>query len=794
MYMPVQKDCLSISIQGIVQGVGFRPFIYNLAREMHIRGTVSNTSEGVVITAEGDDLAGFIERIQREAPPLARIVSIDIAPAKACSFADFSIAASSDAGSFTLLSPDIAVCDECLKELFDPRNRRYLYPFINCTSCGPRYSITRSVPYDRKNTTMQVFTMCPQCLSEYHDPHDRRFHAQPNACSQCGPAVSLLGREGRIMAAGDPIAEAIALLQQGKIIAIKGLGGFHLACDAMNAGAVSTLRTGKRKSNKPFALMAADTDVIADYCRISSAEEVLLRSAQRPIVLLRKREHMLFPDAVAPGNAHLGFMLPYTPLHHLLFRRTHGSDGSNLHNSVLVMTSGNISEEPIIHTDEEAVKKLGGIADAFLLHNRDIYMRVDDSVVRVWRLESDCQTRLPVSVLNSAYPTISFVRRARGYVPNPVPLADDGPDVLGCGADMKSTFTLTRGKCAIVSQHIGDMENYETVRFFEETLSNLASAYRAAPVAVAYDLHPGYLSSRWAIAFGKKHGLTMVPVQHHHAHVASVMAEHGLREKVIGVAFDGTGYGDDGAVWGGEFLIADAQGYVRAGHLSPVPLPGSEAAVREPWRVALSYLQEAAGDDLQDCLPATAFLERYGEQKVRDVLVLAGKRAFSPLSTGAGRLFDAVSALLDVCSVNTFEGEAAIALESHVAEGVDGTYPVDIHLRERIITDFSPAVLAIINDMRRGIDRDSIAAMFHNTVASAVVRVVLKLSMMNNSSKIVLCGGVFQNAYLSEKVRIALREEGLDVYEHREIPCNDAGISLGQAFIAREYMRNQRSQ
>ena len=791
--MPVQKDCLTIAIQGIVQGVGFRPFIYNLACEMQITGFVSNTSEGVIITAEGDNLARFIERIGKEAPPLAQIVSIDVSPAGPCSFTDFSITKSDDVGSFTLLSPDISVCDDCLREMLDTHDRRYLYPFINCTNCGPRYSIIRTVPYDRKNTTMHAFTMCCNCSSEYYDLRDRRFHAQPNACGQCGPRVSLLDRRGKIISVEDPIAETISMLKQGKIMALKGLGGFHIACDAMHAEAVRRLRQWKRRSNKPFALMAPDIKTMKQFCEVSSEEEKILSDRRRPIVLLKKRletgsRHGItkkLPEELAPHNRYLGFMLPYTPLHHLLFHYplTHPCFDA------LVMTSGNISEEPIIITHDEAVEKLSDIADAFLVHNRDIFMRVDDSVVTVRSQGPGGATTSDMFSSPQPNSSLFFIRRSRGYAPEPVQLSDDGPDVLGCGADMKNTFAITRGRYAIVSQHIGDMEHYETVRFFEETLENLKTVYRAVPEAIAYDLHPRYFSSQWAIEHGKKHMLKMFPLQHHYAHIASVMAEHGLKEKVIGVAFDGTGYGDDGTLWGGEFLIADTQGYVRAGHLKPVPLPGAEMAVKEPWRVALSYLKEASGEALVHRLLPAVFLEQHGEQKIRDIMMLAGNRDFSPLSSGAGRLFDAVSALLGICSRNTFEGEASIALESFVTKDIEEAYPVDIHAQDPISIDFSHTILSIIEDMKRDMERGVIAAKFHNTVALAVMKVVLRLSLINNIRKTALCGGVFQNAYLSERIRNGLKEEGLQVYEHCMVPCNDAGISLGQAYLARERMK-----
>lgn len=796
--MSDRKDCLTISIQGIVQGVGFRPFVYNLASELNITGFVSNTSEGVVITAEGDNLSRFIERIRKEAPPLSRIMKIEIAPAETGGFTEFLIMKSSETGSFTLLSPDISTCDACCRELFDCSDRRYLYPFINCTNCGPRYSITKAVPYDRKNTTMQGFVLCEQCSSEYHNPRDRRFHAQPNACAACGPEVTLLDSSGNEIKSAEPITEAINLLKKGKILAVKGLGGFHIACDALNAGAVARLRTEKRKNNKPFALMAPDMEAIRMHCDVSMAEEELLSSVQRPIVLLRKKEGIALPPEVSPGNARLGFMLPYTPLHHLLFH--YPLQGRDIpvqpHFRALVMTSGNLSEEPIIISNDEAVEKLSGIADAFLVNNRDIFMRVDDSVMRVRSEAAGFRHSGGRKILSDACSLLltpdalpCFMRRARGYAPEPIPLMTDGPDLLGCGADMKNTFTLLKGNYAIVSQHMGDMENYETVSFFEETLENLKAVYRAEPVAVVHDLHPGYFSANWALAYGKKQNLRTIAIQHHYAHIGSVMAEHGLIGKIIGVAFDGNGYGEDGTLWGGEFLVADPRGCKRAGHLRQVPLPGGQQAVKETWRMALSYLKDAFGRDVMQFLEPTGFIGKYGKKKISAILQVADKRNFSPLSSGAGRLFDAVSALIGICDLNTFEGEASIALESAVMQGIDEDYPVDIHLDELIEIDFSHTIIAIVDDLNRNLDRSIMSAKFHNTVAMAIIRVVLKLSLMNNIKNVALSGGVFQNLYLFEKVAHGLQEEGLALYSNEKVPCNDAGISLGQVFLAREMMK-----
>jgi hydrogenase maturation protein HypF len=550
-----------IIVKGIVQGVGFRPFVYNLAGSLDLRGFVTNTSEGVLIEIEGPRLPEFVERLRTEAPPLSRITDVTVTALPYHGYLEFAIHRSTDASAdspFTLVSPDISICDDCLRELFDPFDRRFLYPFINCTNCGPRYSITRSVPYDRPNTTMAAFTLCPDCLREYQDPRNRRFHAQPNACAACGPSVELRMRNaectlhscGALVNAGingmrndDAIRETIAMLKKGGIIAIKGLGGFHIACDAANDGAVRRLRERKRKSNKPFAVMAPTTEVVDRFCVVSAEEKKILRSNRRPIVLLAKKTGRLLSRALSPGNRFTGVMLPYTPLHYLLFYQPLSADAAvkKPHFKALVMTSGNLSEEPIVRDNDEAIKKLSGIADGFLLHNRDIFMRVDDSVVRMRNEECGMRNNSEIRTLN---PELSFIRRSRGYAPDPIMLQDDGPEVLGCGADLKNTFTLTKGKFAIPSQHLGDMENYETVKFFEESLANLKAVYRVNPAALAHDLHPGYQSTQWALAqgagvLGPGYGkpeirnpiseIKLFGIQHHYAHIGSVMAEHGLK-------------------------------------------------------------------------------------------------------------------------------------------------------------------------------------------------------------------------------------------------------------------------
>ena len=801
-----------IIIKGLVQGVGFRPSVYTLADSLELKGYVANTSEGVLIEIEGKRIPEFIQRLRTDAPPLSRITDVSVIHLPFHGYPDFTIHQSTDqAGDrpFTLVSPDVSVCDDCLQELLDPADRRYLYPFINCTNCGPRYSITRAVPYDRPNTTMAGFTLCPECEREYHDPKNRRFHAQPNACPVCGPRVEFRVQSSsfRVNDEDNPIQTAISLLKQGGIIAIKGLGGFHIACNAANDDAVRRLREKKRKSNKPFAVMSPVVQSIERYAVVSGAERKMLLSNRRPVVLLRKTMDDALSGAVSPNNNYIGCMLPYTPLHYLLF--SYPLNQANLREpnfDALVMTSGNLAEEPIVHTNDEAVRKLGGIVDAYLFHDRDIFMRVDDSVIRVRSAECTLHSRgALVSAgingvrnkgrfeLRTLNPELSFIRRSRGYAPDPIPLHDDGPEVLGCGADLKNTFTLTKGKFAIPSQHIGDRENYETLKFYEETLENLKSVYRVNPVAIVHDLHPGYLSTQWAKgqkSEDRSQKTELIGIQHHYAHIGSVMAEHGLTTKVIGVALDGTGYGTDGNLWGGEFLIAGIDGFDRVGQFKYVPLPGGEAAIREPWKTAVSYVLDAAGEKTSDCLERTGFTKKYGSETIEKLMSIARSREFSPLASGAGRLFDAVSALLGSCDRNTFEGEAAMALEAIVREGIDDEYHVEFKKDNGYtVIDFAPTIKEIINDLDKAMAKGTIATKFHNTVVSVIRAMVRGLSEQHGLKDVALSGGTFQNLYILDRAIHVLSLDGMNVYSNHKVPCNDACISLGQAYLIRERLK-----
>jgi hydrogenase maturation protein HypF len=752
---------IRILIRGLVQGVGFRPFIHNLATSLDLCGFVLNSSRGVVIEVESPDprrLDRFVHRIRRELPPLARIEHFDVTPMAPEGHGGFTIRESlEDQGHYVLISPDIATCVDCQREMSDPSDRRYQYPFVNCTNCGPRYTIIRDIPYDRPKTTMADFLLCEACRSEYEDPGDRRFHAQPIACPHCGPSLWLVPSPG---ATHPPLSEirgplealhrARELLRDGRIVALRGLGGFHIACDATCHAAVARLREAKRRSNKPFAVMCRDLETVRRWTRPTSAEETALQTVRKPICLIPIRDEAVgLSPLVAPGNRYLGVMLPYTPLHQLLFQ-----DGLE----ALIMTSGNWSEEPIIASNDEAVERLAPLVDAFLLHNREIFMRTDDSVVRAFRGEE------------------RVIRRARGYVPTPIDLGTPLPEVLGCGGELKHTFCLIKDRFAILSQHIGDLENMESMAFFQETLKNLLHLYRVRPRAIAHDLHPRYLSTQWAEEQG---GLVRIGVQHHHAHIVSCMAEHQLHGPVIGVAFDGTGYGEDGNVWGGEILVADRASYRRAAHLRYVPMPGGEAAIREPWRMALSHLVAAFGEPV-DWSPWDRELEA---AKIQNVLRLVHTGDYSPLTSSAGRLFDAVSSILGIRHSITFEGEAAMELEMRSHPEAEGEYPFDIQGESPLIVDPGPTIRALWNERKKGVPLSIVGGRFHRSVAAMVAAVCGRLRAREALDRVCLSGGVFQNMLLLGHTVEALEVGGFQVFVHRQVPTNDGGISLGQAVV-----------
>ncbi len=760
-----------IIVRGIVQGVGFRPFIYRLANDHELKGWVLNSTEGVVIEVEGSPnrLQEFIADITLKAPPLAVIEKVGTSFLPPVGFQSFIIQASQEQeDKFVLISPDICLCPDCLRELFDPLNRRYRYPFINCTNCGPRFTIIKDIPYDRPKTTMAVFQMCPSCEEEYHNPSDRRFHAQPNACPTCGPRVWLVN--GRIasdsFAEGDEAIRMVRyLLSRGAIAAVKGLGGFHLACDATNDASVSLLRERKCRVNKCFAIMSLDCQAVESYCHVSDAERQLLESPQRPIVLLRRKADSPISALVAPNNSYLGVMLPYTPLHYLLLERRRDETET----LALVMTSGNMSEEPIAIGNDEALERLRTLADVFLLHDRDIHVRCDDSVTRVFEGKE------------------AIIRRSRGYAPFPVRLSFEMKQILACGAELKNTFCLTKENYAFLSQHIGDMENLETLSSFESGLEHFKRLFRVSPEVIAYDLHPEYLATKYAARLRREGAKVLgtevqfVPVQHHHAHIASCMAENGVQEPVIGVAFDGTGYGEDGQIWGGEFLVGDFQHFERRVHLKYVMLPGGEAAIRKPYRMAISYLYN---------LPAAltsglTLFSRIDPMELEIVRRQIEGRINSPLTSSCGRLFDAVSSLLGICDIITYEGQAAIELEMLADESIEdgyhwplprGKFPIAIN-QEPILGD-------IIHDLKAGVPIAVISAKFHNAVAEMVSGVCCLIRERDGLSKVALSGGVFQNIYLLKRTLSHLRRRGFEPYIHHQVPCNDGGIALGQAVVA----------
>ena len=754
------KRLLHINVRGIVQGVGFRPYVHQLAAKHDLSGWVCNTSGGVKIEVEGKKSAldRFLDDLVSCAPPLAYIEEVMATHHSPEGYTCFGIRPSiAEADEYQLVSPDLATCEPCLADLLTPGNRRYRYPFTNCTDCGPRFTIIEDIPYDRPKTTMRSFKMCYECQREYDNILDRRFHAQPNACPDCGPRLQLVDCAGNELQDGDALAAATRLLREGKILAVKGLGGFLLACDSTSETAVKRLRERKRRPFKPLAIMAATLEEVKMHCLVSDKEEKLLTSPECPIVLLRWKEGSSISTAVAPNLGYLGVMLPYTPLHHVLLRET---------GLPLVMTSGNLSEEPIAKDNQEALTRLRGIADYFLFHNRDIYGRYDDSVALV---ELD-KTQL--------------VRRARGYAPHPIHLPFRAKQLLSCGAEVKNTFCLTKDNYAFVSQHIGDMENLETLEHFETTIELYEKLFRIQPEIVAHDMHPEYLSTKYARSLAQgRTDLRLIPVQHHHAHIVSCMVENGVQDPVVGVAFDGTGWGMDGCIWGGEFLIADYRGFERLGHLEYVPMPGGAAAIARPYRMAISYLLTLFG---QDAPITDLFLWSDVSQQEIDIVRKQVQRGInSPLTSSCGRLFDAVSALIGIRRMVDYEAQAAIELETTANGGNYGSYPFHIVKQDGAdIIRLKELFSGLIRDLKRGMPPANISNKFHRTVAEMVVQMCQRLAKGSDIRKVALSGGVFQNRLLFRMTIAALQEAGFEVLTHGRVPTNDGGISLGQAVIA----------
>jgi hydrogenase maturation protein HypF len=756
------RERRGFAVQGVVQGVGFRPFVWNLATRLGLSGEVCNTSGAVVIEVEGarSALQMFAVALRRDAPRLARIETIDETRLDVEWEEGFRIAESRHVdGDYHPIAPDAATCEPCVADMLEPGNRRHGYAFTNCTNCGPRYTIIEDIPYDRPLTTMRHFAMCDACMHEYEDPSDRRYHAQPNACPVCGPRLWFTDSRGNEVP-GDAVALAADAIARGEIIALKGLGGFQLCCDAGNDAAVARLRNRKHRPAKPFAVMCSDVAAVRRHCVVSDGEAAILEGSIRPIVLLRRLDHEAtgVPTSIAPGLHELGAVLPYTPLHHLLVRATGGT---------LVMTSGNVVDEPIAKDNGEALQRLGRIADAFLLHDRDIRSRYDDSVVRV------------------VDGTEHVIRRARGYCPLPVRLESRSEQVLALGAHLKNTFCVLHGGRAFTGPHIGDLDTPSALGHQDEALRTYLRLFRTTPTTVAADAHPDYASTRIAERWWDS-GAREVRVQHHHAHIASVLAEHGLRGPVLGVAFDGVGLGPDGSIWGGEFLICDERAYRRAGHIATVHQPGGDVCAREGWRMAIAYL--AAAGELGDAPPAW-YDEAAGAPDLRRWRLVSrlARSGTAPVTSSAGRMFDAVASLLGVAHVSTFEAEAAMRLEA-LASSFGDLSNADHH---DIGLDGDPAVLDTVRLVRtlylerqRGGDATALAAMFHESLARGLTKTCVRLGADHGVDRIALSGGVFQNALLLSRVVSLLREHGLVVYSNEQVPANDGGISLGQALVA----------
>lgn len=741
-----------INVQGIVQGVGFRPFIYNLADSNKLTGFVSNTSQGVIIEVEGKikGINNFIDNIKLKAPPLAVITDIQSSEIAVTRIAGFNIIKSNNNENIsTLISPDVAVCNDCLSELFDPNDRRFHYPFINCTNCGPRYTIIDNIPYDRPYTSMKHFKMCADCQAEYDDPANRRFHAQPNACPTCGPQVKLFDSKQNLQDVDDAILTTREKLMNGEIVAIKGLGGYHLAVDATNNDMVQKLRKLKGRDEKPFALMVRELIIAQQYCLISNEEEQVLQSYTAPILLLKKLPNYHIAESIAPGNDYFGMMLPYTPLHHVLFE--------NL-DIPLVMTSANYSEEPICIDNNEAFDRLKSIADFFLIHNRDIYLRSDDSVAIHLAKE------------------MRYLRRSRGIIPKPIFVKSTGSPVLAVGGELKNTVCLLKDDKAIVSQHIGDLKNIEAYNFFKMTIEHLQRIFDVKPELIVHDLHPQYFSTQWT---KEQSGIQTIAIQHHHAHLAACMAENQLTEPVIGIIMDGTGYGTDGTIWGGEILVGDYNNFDRFAHFEPMPLPGGDAAIKSPWRTAVSYLHKT----FNGSIPNLPFID---DHDIAPIIEMIDKNINSPLTSSCGRLFDAVAAMSGGRQTIRYEAQAAIELMQ--AFETTNVRPFSFIIEQK--NDHREILLQpIIRSVARSILNNEsfskISSRFHTTLIQIYLEVAKEARVHTGIDQIVLSGGVFQNMVLFEHTILALEKANFKVYTHSQVPTNDGGISLGQAMIGR---------
>ena len=748
-----------IVVKGIVQGVGFRPFIYKNATKNNLKGFVNNTSKGVFIEVEGyeEDITSFIEEIKHKPPVLSKVTDIKIIDKEIEGYTDFKIIESvEEEEAITLLSPDIATCDDCLADISDVNNRRYRYPFTNCTNCGPRFSITKKVPYDRENTTMDVFQMCSECREEYNDPLNRRFHAQPNGCSKCGPRVYICNKEGNEIISNDPIKDIAKEIKNGKIVAIKGIGGFHLACDAKNKEVINELRKRKKRPRKPLAVMMRDIETVKKYCDVNELEERILLGNKKPILLLDKKRNSLLPKELTNyQNGKLGVMLPYTPVHHILFSEDI---------DILVMTSANISGEPMVYKNHEAIEKLKGIADFYLMNNRHIYIPIDDSVSRV--------------ILGKE----RVLRNARGYAPKSMEIKDMAYSIA-LGANSNNTFAIANNENIFFSNYIGDLANYNTWQHYINSLEHMKGIYKIDPKSYFYDLHPNFYQNELLKEIKTK----KIGIQHHHAHIVACMAEHSLEEEVIGIAFDGTGYGIDGKLWGGEFFICDKERFKRLAHLNYVALPGGEGAIREPWKIAISYLYDIFKEDYAAYVP-----KHLQEKKHQIITEIIKKDINSPKASSIGRLFDAVAALLGFDAKITFQGEAAIDLENLCCRDDQSFYQYNISLEDGIyIIDCKPLIKSVVIEVIDGIDKELIARRFHNTIIKFTIELCEILRKEYNLSSVVLSGGVFQNEILLINIYKELIKRDFKVYIHEQIPANDEGISIGQMIIGNEILKKE---
>ncbi len=768
-----------IIITGIVQGVGFRPFIFNLADGFGLKGWVGNSDSNVIIEIDGDfqKASDFINEIKKSAPALSEIESIEYKEIEYQGFRNFEIRHSQkNSKGPVFISPDVATCCDCLREMKNKSDRRYKYPFINCTNCGPRFTIIKNIPYDRDKTTMECFEMCESCRKEYTKPSDRRYHAQPVSCHDCGPSLSVADETGKkisgINSSSDCIKYTADMVKKGYIVAIKGIGGYHLACDGLNKKAVDRLRFRKHRDDKPFAVMAKDLTTAEKYCAISPAERIILNSPASPIVLLERTDFGILPDAIAHLNRYLGVMLPYTPIHHMLFAEEGFPE-------LLVMTSGNLSSEPIFYRDQEAMEGLQGIADTYLTNNREIYIRTDDSVTRVFR--------------DKEY----IIRRARGYVPKPVSInvhqlldlneAAQIPSVLACGGELKNVFCLNKGKNFYLSHHIGDLENESTNVAFRNGIEHFKRLFDISPQCIAYDLHPNYYSSQYALS---QRDIDKIAIQHHKAHIASCMAENRLKGDVIGVSFDGTGYGEDGNIWGGEFFTGGYYGFRRAGHMAYVMMPGGDSAVKHPWRMALSYLYSSEQGMIENIMEIAEKLPSFQNRSKEDIIFtikMLEKRINSPFTSSMGRFFDTVSALLGIKTDISYEGQAAIELEYYADLCCTDPYHFDIEnaeCEEEFTVNTSFIIKQIVNDILTGNGLEYISTRFHATIADIVLKGCLNIRSSNNLNNVVLSGGVFQNVTLLQITEDLLERQGFKVFVHSGVPANDGGISLGQSIMA----------